>query len=192
MYMHLSNIENIYTSIKKNQGFDAVVVVSTSESQARFWKRRLEKSKKEVCGEKTRIFSLVEDWPGGAGQLLGTLYAWGKADGLEEILKKDGTVAIYHTAGKGTRMAHVPLAESGNKSAVKLPRRLPIENNSLMTLLEGVIFQTSIFAGSRKGRLCVFWEIRSSYLLMLRTLRKTFPEKSLPFGKKFPKIKKNG
>ena len=32
-----------------------------------------------------------------------------------------GTVAIYHTAGKGTRLAPLPGAENNNKPGVKLP-----------------------------------------------------------------------
>ncbi len=54
-----------------------------------------------------------EDWASdGAGNGLGTLYAYSKASekarikfsvDLDSILKEGWSVAIYHTAGKGTR-----------------------------------------------------------------------------------------
>ncbi len=159
--MHRENIRNMYSAVESELGFDVVIVVSPSKEQAEFWQERLESARGSVIGRKTQVISVEEDWWGGAGQLLGTLYAWNKAlsaADLEQILQSGGAVAMYHTAGKGTRMAPLPAAESNNKSAVKLPRLIETNSTkSALTILEAVIFQTGIFAASRGGRLCVFW-----------------------------------
>ena len=92
--MQRENIRLMYEAVKKNRGFDAVVVVSSTPFQSEFWKQRLEESRGEIIGENTRIFSVDEDWPDGAGQLLGTLYAVRRVDGLMEILQDGGRAAI--------------------------------------------------------------------------------------------------
>lgn len=159
--MHQQNIEEMYSTVKENTGFDVVIIVSSSNKQAKFWQQRLTATSTAIIGRQTRIVSVHEDWPGGAGQLLGTLYAWKKAQkviNLNEIMAGGGTVAMYHTAGKGTRMAPLPASEDNNKSAIKLPRMIDVSGIKLpLTVLEAVIFQTGIFASSRTGRLCVFW-----------------------------------
>ena len=159
--MQLANIRYMYQVVKEGRGFDAIVVVFSSKDQAEFWQTRLEASKSSLMGTKTRVITVEEDWPGGAGQLLGTLYAWRKAQAkfdLARLLKDGGAVAIYHTAGKGMRMSPLPAAEANNKSAIKLPRLVKLNGHEVpLTLLEAVIFQTQIFAPSRQGRLCVFW-----------------------------------
>jgi len=60
-------------------------------------------------------------------------------------------VALFHTAGKGTRLAPLPGAENNNKPGVKLPAP------GAPSILECVIRQTGAYAPSRKGRLSVFW-----------------------------------
>ncbi|MDY6912550.1 MAG: hypothetical protein SVM79_09355 [Chloroflexota bacterium] len=159
--MHRHNIEDMYTAVEVDRGFDVIIIVSSSSSQAEFWQDRLHYSIGKVMSRKTQVVSVEEDWPGGAGQLLGTLYAWEKANkqiDLNGIIENGGTVAMYHTAGKGTRMAPIPAAEANNKSAIKLPRLIEVHGKKIaITVLEAVIFQTGIFAASRKGRLCVFW-----------------------------------
>ena len=159
--MHQQNIHDMYTAVETNHGFDVIIIVSSSSDQAEFWQQRLRATSSSVIGHKTRVISVEEDWAGGAGQLLGTLYAWNKANtifDLNRMLETGGTVAMYHTAGKGTRMAPIPAAEANNKSAIKLPRLIEILGLKIpFTILEAVIFQTGIFAASRPGRLCVFW-----------------------------------
>ena len=76
-----------------------------------------------------------------------------RADLLDE-LDAGRSVFLYHTAGKGQRLAPLPLAEGSNKSAVLLPEMVEGEP---LTLLEAVIRQTSILAPYREGRLSVFW-----------------------------------
>ncbi len=159
--MHQANIHNMYVAVEADQGFDVIIVVSSSRNQTEFWQERLQQIHGTVICPKTKVISVEEDWPGGAGQFLGTLYAFQKASrqiNLEKILHNGGTIAMYHTAGKGTRMAPLPAAEANNKSAIKLPRVIEANGSkTALTVLEAVIFQTGIFAASRPGRLCVFW-----------------------------------
>ncbi len=64
---------------------------------------------------------MTEEWgEGGAGNAFGTLQAIEKSSALN-ILKKGGKVALYHTAGKGTRMEPLTHAEGGMKAAIKVP-----------------------------------------------------------------------
>ncbi len=146
--------------IERNQGFDVVIVVA-SPGNKEYWERRLEVTKNEILSPKTKIIVIEEDWPGRAGQLLGTLYAWKVANekiNLKEILEKKGTLAIYQAAGHGKRMAPLCGTEVNNKSGIKLPKMVKIEDKETpLTVLEAVIFSTQIFAKSREGRITVFW-----------------------------------
>jgi hypothetical protein len=97
------------------------------------------------------------------------LYAFQKAEEIAQkqygrsILAelKDGTISVglYHTAGKGTRLAPLPGSESNNKPGVKLPGVIMLSDGSsvCLTIIEGAIRQTSAYAASRHGRLSVFW-----------------------------------
>jgi len=70
--------------------------------------------------------------------------------------------ALYHTAGKGTRLAPLPGAEANNKPGVQLAAPAggaagAAAGGPLLTILEAVIKQTGVYAASRGGRLSVFW-----------------------------------
>lgn len=69
------------------------------------------------------------------------------------------SIALYHTAGKGTRLAPLPGAENNNKPGVKLPGSVTLSSgtSARITILESVIKQTGCYAKSRPGRLSVFW-----------------------------------
>ena len=72
----------------------------------------------------------------GAGNGLGTLYAFQKAcakngDDLVAAMEAGASVAIYHTAGKGTRMAPLPGAENNNKPGVKLSALVKVGSGTL-------------------------------------------------------------
>jgi hypothetical protein len=68
------------------------------------------------------------------------------------------SIGLYHTAGKGTRLAPLPGAENNNKPGVKIPSNVTLAGKSVpVTILESVIKQTGSYAPSRKGRLSVFW-----------------------------------
>ena len=75
----------------------------------------------------------------------------GGLDLKAKLADKSISVAIYHTAGKGTRLSPLPGAENNNKPAVKLP--VP----GGLTILEAVVKQTGAYAGRGAGRLSVFW-----------------------------------
>ena len=77
------------------------------------------------------VLAVSEDWSSasGAGNGLGTLYAFQKAcrvakekyDGLDlaaELNAGKVSAALYHTAGKGTRLAPLPASENNNKPGV--------------------------------------------------------------------------
>jgi len=78
---------------------------------------------------------------------------------IDSKLRNDEiSVGLYHTAGKGTRLAPLPAAENNNKPGVKLPATHKVKGiNEIITILEAVIKQTGCYAKSRIGRLSVFW-----------------------------------
>eukprot|EP00164_Ancoracysta_twista_P000204 GFYU01000295.1.p2 GENE.GFYU01000295.1~~GFYU01000295.1.p2 ORF type:complete len:542 (+),score=212.82 GFYU01000295.1:157-1782(+) len=148
-------------------GYDYVLVCTSNESQENFWQNRLMKSRGLIAKKEAQVVCVHEDWDGGAGNGLGTLYAYVKAaakaketlgvDLLDE-LRSGKSAALYHTAGKGTRLAPLPGAENNNKPGVKLPSILCIDGENVeMTILEAVVKQTGAYAQSRTGRLSVFW-----------------------------------
>ena len=58
------------------------------------------------------------------------------------MLSYSTSVAIYHTAGKGTRLAPLPAAECNNKPGVVLPGRVVVGDEiKPITILEAVIRQ---------------------------------------------------
>ena len=148
-------------------GFDYVIVCCSNLAAENYWQKRLETTVKEVTGASAVVLCVHEDWNGGAGNGLGTLYAFQKAcakatatDGtdLAEAMRNGASVALYHTAGKGTRMAPLPGAENNNKPGVKLPALIDVGGEpSPITVLECVMRQTSSYASVRKGRCSVFW-----------------------------------
>ena len=150
-------------------GYDAVVICCSGVIEANYWQQRLESSKGVVLPKDSHVFSVDEDWNGGgAGNGLGTLYAFQKAqaqalergvDLMAKMASGEFSVAIYHTAGKGTRLAPLPAAENNNKPGVKLPSTMKLVDGSTapITILEAVIKQTACYAAPRKGRLSVYW-----------------------------------
>jgi hypothetical protein len=114
--------------------FDVTIICTTDDHQAKYWMMRLSEG---ICSHKKddnsskfpMVLAVSEDWgAGGAGNGLGTLYAYSKAVtlakdqygvDLEELLaKKAISASLYHTAGKGTRMAPLPASENNNKPGV--------------------------------------------------------------------------
>lgn len=104
--------------------FDVTIICTTDDYQAAYWMDLLSQSSKSM------VLAVSEDWSssGGAGNGLGTLYAWQKACALAKSKfdtdlaagLRDGSLStsLYHTAGKGTRMAPLPASESNNKPGV--------------------------------------------------------------------------
>eukprot|EP00434_Breviolum_minutum_P021467 symbB.v1.2.018945.t1/scaffold1532.1/size113366/2 len=161
--------EQMLEEIGKMQGpggFDFVIICCSDLSAENYWQERLTQTIREVTGTSSTVICVHEDWNGGAGNGLGTLYAFVKACSKGEKLGVDlakslhdgKAVAIYHTAGKGTRLAPLPGAENNNKPGVKLPGLLSV-NGQLepITVLECVLRQTSSYGAVRGGRCSVFW-----------------------------------
>lgn len=154
--------------------FDVTIICTTDDHQASYWMDRLANG---VCAspDKTGVYPMVlavsEDWNdgSGAGNGLGTLYAFQKAsklaketyqvDLMDSLQKENISAALYHTAGKGTRLAPLPAGENNNKPGVKLPFGISNKHGKIqsLTVLEAVVKQTGVYASSRKGRLSVFW-----------------------------------
>lgn len=106
--------------------FDVTIICTTDEYQADYWMQRLGDG---ICKNSRMVLACAEDWgPGGAGNGLGTLYAYQKACKLAQtkygvdlddlLAKKEVAAALFHTAGKGTRMAPLPASENNNKPGV--------------------------------------------------------------------------
>ena len=148
------------------EGFDFLIVCCSNQAAENFWQTRLEATAKQVTGAAGVVLCVHEDWNGGAGNGLGTLYAFQKAQAkglasgvdLAAAMRGGASVALYHTAGKGTRLAPLPGAENNNKPGVKLPALLKVSGEEVpITVLECVMRQTSSYAPARKGRCSVFW-----------------------------------
>lgn len=155
--------------------FDVTIVCTTDDYQATYWMDRLSKGicKNTAAGDTKypMVLAVAEDWTGvgGAGNGLGTLYAFQKAcrvarekygvDLAGELKEGKVSAALYHTAGKGTRLAPLPASENNNKPGVKLPvtHTLSDGTHEPITVLEAVVRQTGIYAASRASRLSVFW-----------------------------------
>jgi len=151
-------------------GYTVVIVCTSSQGMEDYWQARLEAGKGQVCGRSAEVVVVHEDWAGGAGNGLGSLYAYKKAcdkagKDLAKVAHDGGSLVIYHTAGKGTRLAPLPGSEGNNKPGVKLPSEITLTSQdqgwfsetSLLTILEAVIIQTSLYAEAHRGRLAVYW-----------------------------------
>lgn len=142
---------------------DVIIVSTNSPLEEEYWEKHLKGLRGTICKPNTTIIAITEDWEGGAGNGLGTLYAYCKAQekakfkyriDLFEKQKQGASVAIYHTAGQGKRLYPISASEFNNKSAVKLPCFI---KEQPLTILEAVIAQTARITDKRPGRLSVFW-----------------------------------
>jgi hypothetical protein len=115
--------------------FDVTIVCTTDDFQAEYWMKRLGDG---ICKDSRMILACAEDWgAGGAGNGLGTLYAYQKACKLAQekygvdlanmLAKKEVSAALFHTAGKGTRMAPLPASENNNKPGVVSEDRVVLQ-----------------------------------------------------------------
>jgi len=160
--------------MRESAGYTVVIVCTSSPGMEDYWQKRLDAGRGQVCGADAEVVVVHEDWEGGAGNGLGSLYAYKKAcvksgKDLAAVARDGGSLVIYHTAGKGTRLAPLPGSEGNNKPGVKLPSQIKLANStdqqkggwseghSLLTILEAVVIQTSLYATAHKGRLAVYW-----------------------------------
>lgn len=155
--MQLSNIDLMDGAAC---GFDIVIVCTSNTDMENFWQLRLNLARGSIIPINTIVVVVTEDWDGGAGNGLGTLYAFQKAVkkaetvngvNLNTLLSEGASAALYHTAGKGTRLAPLPGSECNNKPAVKLPGLVCLQGvttniptKTPVTILESVIRQTGV------------------------------------------------
>lgn len=167
------NVDLMSTPPLNSTGMDIIIICSSNKATTTFWEKRMKQTRQYLLSPEALVICVEEDWSGeGAGNGLGTLYAYQKAMLKAkklfdiDILQKQSegaAIAMYHTAGFGKRLAPLTISENGIKSAVKLPGLvypMAAESNDippLMTLLEATIKQSQIYGASRKGRLSVFW-----------------------------------
>lgn len=160
-------MDAINSHLSSGKGMDVIIVSTSSLQQQAYWQERFKRLGVYFFKPGALVLTVFEDWPGGAGNGLGTLHAFQKGRelalsehgiDLDEILKEGKSIGMYHTAGYGQRLAPLTSSELNNKSAIRLPSLLgPKENGDLLTILEAVIKQTAIFSDCNKGRLSVFW-----------------------------------
>jgi hypothetical protein len=162
--MLIENVQKMNLALENSIGMD-IVIISTNNKQLEEYCQKI-LPHKNIVKKGALIIVIYEDWKNGAGNGLGTLYSYLKANEKAKKLynidlfakqREGAAIAIYHTAGQGKRLYPITASEYGNKSIVKLPCEKGGQTGSCMTILEGVIKQTAIFALTRKGRLSVFW-----------------------------------
>lgn len=163
----MNSVTELHKARELGIGMDILIISTGNLQQVEFWQQRLAAMKDCLLKPGAIVIVVEEDWPGGAGNGLGTFYAYKKAreqllalSGIDitERLAQSAAVAIYHTAGQGARLYPLTASEYNNKPAVRLPRLIgPVDSPDLITILEAVILQTAIYAPVRRGRLSVFW-----------------------------------
>ncbi len=112
--------------------YDVTIVCTTDDHQADYWMTRLAEGickSNDLSTPFPMVLAVSEDWSkGGAGNGLGTLYAYEKACRVAKekfdvdlnalLHEQKVSAALYHTAGKGTRLAPLPASENNNKPGV--------------------------------------------------------------------------
>ena len=139
--------------------FDVTLICTSDDNQAEYWMKRLSEGVcRKVSGDESSIYPLVlavsEDWSkGGAGNGLGTLYAFKKAcakakedhgiDLDKQLTEEKISIGLFHTAGKGTRLAPLPASENNNKPGVKLPvcQEMRVGGQSVFSPITGKLFR---------------------------------------------------
>lgn len=175
----LHNIDLMRHALKPKayDGYDIIMISSTTEEEADYQQEVLEKifagtSKKD--GREPIILSVVDLTEG--GQLIGGVYTWIKAEEkmrakypelmkgysslIDYIKANECKVAAYHNGGRGERCS--PLTQSlGNSRGVqKLVGSIANAKGEDIELdvLLGVILQCSSFAATNRGtHIDIFW-----------------------------------
>ena len=73
------NIDTMRKQPSQGRGMDIVVVSTSTPALEETWQERLQAGLGQVAHSEARVVAVCEDWPGGAGNGLGTLYAIQKA-----------------------------------------------------------------------------------------------------------------
>ena len=83
-------LESIKEMNNSENGFDAVIVCCSTEHQATYWGERLMQTRGSALSKKDAlVYAVCEDWAkDGAGNGLGTLYAYSKAKQQAQVNKR--------------------------------------------------------------------------------------------------------
>lgn len=142
---------------------DIIIITSSRPMQAEYWQQRIATTPSLHLSPDTIVIGVHENWPDGAGNGLGTLYAFQQAQKMAKIhhnhdlfqdLKDGASISIYHTAGLGKRLSPLTAVEGNNKPAVKLPCEI---EHYQMSIIDAVIKQSLQLSPHRRGRVSVFW-----------------------------------
>jgi hypothetical protein len=175
----LHNIDLMRHALKPKayEGYDIIMISSTTEEEAEYQQEVLEKiftgtSKKD--GREPIILSVVDLTEG--GQLIGGVYTWMRAEEkmrakypdlmmgysslIDYIQANNCKVAAYHNGGRGERFS--PLTQSlGNSRGVQklVGSVVNAEGEEVeLDVLLGVILQCSSFAATNRGtHIDIFW-----------------------------------
>lgn len=152
------SFENANASPLKSHAANDIVIISTNDpTQASYWQSILN----TFATETMKYIVVYEDWPDGADNGLGSLYAFLKGNekaqelyniNLKNVLASGGAVSLFHCAGVGKRLYPLTASENNNKSAVKIPGK-----TGTQAILEIVLEHTLSYMPHLKGRLSVFW-----------------------------------
>ncbi|MEC7839697.1 MAG: hypothetical protein VX777_06630 [Chlamydiota bacterium] len=142
-----------------SENYDDIIIITTNtESQSSYWQSFFEENNKN---QERLYIVLNEDWPGGADNGLGSLYAYKQAYeraltqhqlDLMQVIENGGRVSLLHCAGMGKRLYPLTASEYNNKSAIKVP-----SGECEKSILELVLEQTMRQTDTLKGRFSVFW-----------------------------------
>jgi hypothetical protein len=175
----LHNIDLMRHVLKKGEyeGYDIIMISSTTEEEALYQQRILEKtfagtSKKN--GRTPIILSVVD--PTDGGQLIGVVYTWIKAEEMmrekhadlmsgykdlfDYIRASDAKVAAYHNGGRGERCSPLTQSLGNSRGAQKLVGSInTVQNEEIeLEVLLGVVLQCSSFATTNNGtHIDTFW-----------------------------------
>lgn len=173
------NIDLMHRVLSKEeyQGYDVIIISSTTEQEAKYQQQFLEKAfagtlKKD--GSPPIILSVVDLADG--GQIIGAIFTWlkaeekmreehanlmnGRLDLLDYVRSTHSKVAVYHNGGKGERCSPLTQSLGNSRGAQKLVGSV---TNSFgeeieLEVLLGVILQCSNFAMTNKGtHIDTFW-----------------------------------
>lgn len=190
-----SHVDAMHQLPQEGGGIDLLILSTSSLNQAHYWEERIAAQTKRLIHKDAIVIGVFEEWPNGAGNALGTLFALNRASKilksrigktLIEYLNEGKSIAVYHTAGKGKRLSPLTGCEYNNKPAVELPAfHQNDQTHQPLSVLEMVVKQTAIFGKAHQGRVLVFW---SDQLFVPSTLQNSPPSSHVALFAKWTKI----
>lgn len=136
---------------------DVIIITMSQASQADYWQKYFDRQNQF---EEHFIF-IHEDWPGGAGNGLGSLYAFCKANqaaekklgiDLFDFLTRNRSIGLFHCAGMERRLYPLAYSENNSQFAIQLP-----SPEGLKSMMEYLIHHTIPLFKHIKNRFFVFW-----------------------------------